>query len=353
MTGHEQDSHLPTAGETQSDTIYFLRFLLIAAVAFTHSAVSKPQSFENAYSLFVFIFTSVFERLPALVLFSGFLFFKSGFSARIYGKKLKNRIKSLLIPYLFWNAAVVIYYLLLQFYLLKNGQQPDSKLISDYTWHDWQMAFWNGPIAKQFWFIRNLMILMLASPFFYLLIRYLRWFGVLLSAVPWIMGVEVLWGMHTYTFFFFAVGACMALKNENFVLRMGPYWGWAGILFLLTACFRIYRFIRGLPDIPIIDKIGLCASVVFIIALTGKLISSGTLKVNVALCKSSFFIFAAHLIPVVLVKMLLESLLPATIWSCFVIHFATFTLVLFLCLGVYRLLHRFTPRFLSFISGGR
>ena len=358
MSVVETNGRLLSADEVQSQTIYFLRFFLIAAVVFTHARIGVIRPYENGYSLFSFLFTGVFGRLPALILFSGFLFFRSGFSARIYGKNLKRRAKSLLVPYLFWNAAVVVYTLSLQFWLLRHGETPDSKLIVDYTLHDWKTAFWTAPIASQFWFIRNLMIASVISPLFYVLIRYLKIFGLILIALPWFLGIRMWIGINMIDevplfLFFFAAGTWLALRKENFVLRMMPHWGWTGIVFLLSACFQVYRYVAGLPAVAIVDKLGLCASVVFFIALSGKLISSGKLKVNVPLCQSSFFIFATHFIPVGIVKMLLMNVLTETPWSYFLIHIVCFVVVLGFCLGVYKLLHRITPRFLSVITGGR
>ena len=354
MTANPQKPPLLSADEVQSRTIYFLRFLLILAVVFTHARIREPwQPYQNGYSLFVYIFTGVFERLPALVLFSGYLFFRSGFSTSVYARKLKSRIKSLLVPYLFWNAAVVLFYVLLQTYLLSRGQTPDSKLIADYTPHDWIVAFWNGPIAPQFWFIRNLMMVMVLSPVFYLLLRYLKLFGLVLTALPWLLGVDVVWRMHTYTFFFFSAGAWFALRQENFVERLMPHWKWSGLLFLLTACVQVSRYLSGLPAIEIVNKIGLCASVVFLIAVTGKLTASNRLKVNIGLCQSSFFVFATHFIPVGLVWQGLIPFFPENAWSFFLVHMLTAGSVILFCIGLYRFLHRFTPRFLSVITGGR
>lgn len=171
----KEDRLVLDEGTVQSHTIYFLRFVLIVAVVFSHARLREVgEGPEGSYSLFVYLFTSVFERLPALVLFSGYLFFRSGFSARIYGKKLKSRVRSLLVPYAFWNVAVLLFTLFLQWFQLRIGEQPGGTCVWDYTAHDWWMAFWGGPIAKQFWFIRNLMVLMLFSPVFYFLARYLR-----------------------------------------------------------------------------------------------------------------------------------------------------------------------------------
>lgn len=358
MTG--DNTKLLTEDQVQSQTIYFLRFFMIVMVVFTHAQVGViSSSCENGYSLFALISSKVFGWwLPTLVFLSGFLFFRSGFSARIYGKKLKSRAQSLLFPYLFWNAVSVAYYLLLQYWLLRHGETPDSKLIVDYTLHDWKIALWTAPIAPQFWFIRNLMIVSVLSPLFYLLLRYLKIFGLILIALPWFIGIRVWVGINMmdemFLFpFFFSAGAYLALQKENFVERMVPYWGWAGLVFLLSACFQAYQYAAGLPALEIVYKIGLCASVVFFIALSGKLISSGKLKVNVPLCQSSFFIFATHFIPVGILKTLLMGVLPETPWSYFLIHVVSFVMVIGLCLGVYKLMHRFTPKFLSVITGGR
>lgn len=337
-----------------SHTIYFLRFALIVAVVFTHSRFVEPSTqYEGGYSLFVYLFTGVFERLPALVLFSGFLFFRSGFSIPVYGRKLKSRVRSLLVPYLFWNAAVLLFYLCLQLFLISRGETPDSKCVWEYTAHDWWMAVWGGPVARQFWFIRNLMVVMLFSPVFYVLVQYLRVCGVLLCALPWFLGVDVVLRMHTYTFFFFALGAWFALNKRNFVKDMEPYMGLSGIVFLLVAAWQVVCHLQGWRQVEWINKIGLCASVVFLIAWIGRMVGRGTLRVNVPLCQTSFFIFALHFILVGLVRKLLASFIPLSGWNCFWMHLLTAASVTLFCIGLYKLLHRLAPRFLSVITGGR
>lgn len=341
-------------GKAVSHTIYFLRFALIVAVVFSHSRIGDPpEEYAGGYSLFVYLFTNVFERLPALVLFSGFLFFKSGFSLPVYGKKLKSRLRTLLVPYLFWNAAVLLFYLGGQLFQVLRGQVPGSTCVWEYTAHDWWMAFWGGPAAKQFWFIRNLMVLMLFSPVFYAIVRYLRIWGVLLCALPWFLGVDVVFRMHTYSFFFFAVGAWFALEKRDFAKDLEPYMGLSGILFIVVAAWQVHCFVHGMQQIGWLNKIGLCASVVFLIAWIGRLVRRGALRVNVPLCQASFFIFASHFVLVGLVRRFLLSCVPPSGWNFFWMHIVIAVSVTLFCIGVYRLLHRYLPRFLSVITGGR
>lgn len=347
--------------EIQSQTIYFLRFVLIAAVVFGHAyQVSPWEPYQGNYSLFVYIFIRIFQRMPILVLFSGFLFFRSGFSARIYGKKLKSRFRSLLVPYLFWNAAAVLFYLVLQIFCTYKGITFNAKPILQYNGQDWLQAFGfskDVPMAQQFWFIRNLMILMILSPLFYLLVRYLKFFGVVVSALPWFLvkyiGVSSIWGVEFYSIFFFTLGAWFAMRKKNFVLTLMPHWIWAGVLFLIMAVWNAYDYVHGKAFGDINSKIGFILSLIAIVGGTGYLIASGKLKVNIALCQSSFFIFALHMIPLRYLCMFLRTVIPSSGWGFLFIHLFSVTVVILFCIGVYKLLHRYTPRFLAFITGGR
>lgn len=350
----KEDRLVLDEGAVQSHTIYFLRFVLIVAVVFSHARLREVgEGPEGPYSLFVYLFTSVFERLPALVLFSGYLFFRSGFSARIYGKKLKSRVRSLLVPYAFWNVAVLLFTLFLQWFQLRIGEQPGGTCVWDYTAHDWWMAFWGGPIAKQFWFIRNLMVLMLFSPVFYFLVRYLKIWGVLLSSLPWFLGYDVVFRMHTYTFFFFALGAWFALEKRNFVKDMEPFFAVSGIVFLLISLWQVYCHESGGTQILGLNKIGLCASVVFLISWVGRMLRRGVFRVNVPLCQSSFLIFALHFVPLGLLKQVATRFVPDTDFNCFWLHFLLVALITLFCVACYKLMHRYTPRFLALITGGR
>ena len=129
--------------------------------------------------------------------------------------------------------------------------------------------------------------------------------------------------------------------------------GLSGIVFLLVAAWQVVCHLQGWRQVEWINKIGLCASVVFLIAWIGRMVGRGTLRVNVPLCQTSFFIFALHFILVGLVHKLLASFIPLSGWNCFWMHLLTAASVTLFCIGLYKLLHRLAPRFLSVITGGR
>ena len=108
-----------TNDELQSKTIAFLRFPLIVGVVLIHcyykelpiGGVKVPVMDEYPiYKLIADLFSQVLARtaVPLFFLISGYLFFyKSSFSWPMYGSKLRKRAQTLLLPYLFWNGALV------------------------------------------------------------------------------------------------------------------------------------------------------------------------------------------------------------------------------------------------------
>ena len=115
-----------TNDELQSKTIAFLRFPLIVGVVLIHcyykelpiGGVKVPVMDEYPiYKLIADLFSQVLARtaVPLFFLISGYLFFyKSSFSWPMYGSKLRKRAQTLLLPYLFWNGALVGLHLLIE-----------------------------------------------------------------------------------------------------------------------------------------------------------------------------------------------------------------------------------------------
>lgn len=168
----------------QSQTISFQRFPLIVGVVLIHSYFSEvvingvdlmKNGIFPIYSTVSFLFSQIISRIavPLFFFISGYLFFFkiNLFTREIYLQKLKKKVQTILIPYIFWNLLVIAFFFMSQTFLpgLMSGE---NKLIADYSIFDWFWAFWNTkminpniaeayPICYQFWFIRVLMVVML------------------------------------------------------------------------------------------------------------------------------------------------------------------------------------------------
>jgi hypothetical protein len=104
---------------------------------------------------------------------SGYLFFEGfRYSWSAYGKKLRRRVDTLLIPLLFWSVATLLLFMVgenlpaTRNYFLGSPQWP---LVANFHWTDYLRAFGIGvicPIAYQFWYVRDLMAMVLLVPVF-------------------------------------------------------------------------------------------------------------------------------------------------------------------------------------------
>lgn len=237
--------------ELQSKTIAFLRFPLIVGVVLIHcyykelpiGGVKVPVMDEYPiYKLIADLFSQVLARtaVPLFFLISGYLFFyKSSFSWPMYGSKLRKRAQTLLLPYLFWNGALVGLHLLIEL-LFPSVLSGEVKPVLDYGWCDWWDIFWARepsepggmpmPINYPLWFIRDLMVLVVFSPLVYAMVRYLRQYALALLGFLWLIydGASSP-GLSPTAWFFFSLGAFYSVHRRNFVVETRPLLRGGGI----------------------------------------------------------------------------------------------------------------------------
>ena len=163
--------------QTLSSAISWMRFPLIFMIVLLHCYCAIDAHGHHNFFQLVYPFGLLLGEtgVPAFFFVSGFLFF---YSHKSYSDKLKSRVKSLLIPYVFWNAIILFAYGLLA--IVGHSMQIAGKNITDYGLLDYLRAFidrgsWdqgNGvPMLCPYWYIRNLMIICVFSPIIYYIIR--------------------------------------------------------------------------------------------------------------------------------------------------------------------------------------
>jgi hypothetical protein len=76
------------------------------------------------------------------------------------------------------------------------------------------------PIVGPFWFIRDLMVVIVLTPLIYTYVKRLGVYGILLLSVLWVFGWWFsLLGMSMTAIFFFALGAWISISRRNLVLE--------------------------------------------------------------------------------------------------------------------------------------
>lgn len=128
------------------------------------------------------------QSVPVYFFISGFAFFLNvDMSAATYRRKLRNRTKSLLIPYIIWNTLAIAKLLLfalpcLGFLFADQRTLADMDLSAGaVAWSYWDISrgimhtpLVTGeiyPIDTPLWFLRDLMIVVVTTPLLHIALR--------------------------------------------------------------------------------------------------------------------------------------------------------------------------------------
>lgn len=373
-----KDYHLKhTYASLLSETIDFLRFPLIIGIVFIHTDFShiiisgaRQINLENfpTFTLVFFLFSKIIFEVcvPLFFFISGFLFFyrTERFSVQIYLKKLKDRFRSLFIPYIFWNFVVLLFFFLAQAFFAGSLISGLNKPIVNYSVTDWIWSFWDTskvnshlektlPANSPFWFIRDLMVVVVFTPFIYWLVKNIGVFVVALMGLFWLYSPYFyLPGISTVSFFFFTAGAYFSIYKKDFVLLMKPLLPWDAGIFVLLIATEFYFF--GKSWWSYLYCANVLAGMVFVIALSAHFIQKGCWRPNSFLADGSFFIFAYHRLPLVFViKFLFHLIQPQSEAALLFLYIACPAVIIGLGLLGYRVLKNMLPRFTAIICGGR
>lgn len=353
-----------------SKTITFLRFPLIVAVVFIHTCLENVVIGGNllvaegqfpVYNILHHIVTDELARtaVPLFFFLSGFLFFyRSDFSFKTYRQKLKKRVRTLLVPYLFWNMLVFLTLLVSQ-PLLSAMTSGKNLPISDYGWLDWLNVFWNHkdgmPVCFQFWFIRDLMVVILFSPLLYYIVKYGNTLGIILLGGLWTfnLGFDHA-GFSISAFFFFTFGAWFSIRKHDFTADFRPFRWSSTLLYLALALLDLWLIINKSTDYPYIHNLGILAGIVAVVSWISYGIERNNLHSNKILTQSSFFVYAYHGLPALLaVKCWVKFLSPMNEWTMVAGFFVLPFLLVGIGIGIYTVLRKYLPTFTAVITGGR
>lgn len=348
----------------QLQVIDFLRFPMAIAVVVLHYGATFCTKSTGLVNFLFVVFSNGVCRLavPFFFFASGFLFFYRlwDWDWNLWREKIKRRVRTLLVPYLLWNAiAFFCFYL---WYYLHGGENSLLQQFANYGGIKifWNASLWGGeavvpltaramPIDGPLWFIRDLMYYSLLTPFFYLFVKKLKLYGVIAVcffsiAYP---------GLIPDGFVFFLLGSFFQLTRKNFLMfKSKRYYIYILTLLLLVAYYFFYD-----TDYwsKVIRFIFLFLGIYSSICLSERALFNG-IQINSFLTKGSFFIFATHniLILASIATPIVRRILPFSgqLWES--IHFVLIpALTVLICLSMLLLAEWGMPRTTSILTGAR
>jgi len=361
--------HSPTPAKAASvkrlERLDVLRFPLILLVVYIHAGtagLTLGNGIVAADSDFVratkYIGSDLVGRVavPSLFFISGYLFFdKHSFEIDDYVLKIRSRFRSLFIPLIFWNIL-----LFSAIFAAQKIPQTASyfssrnKLLSSYSPFevtDALIGISKSPIAYQFWFVRDLIILSLISPIIYLTARHLPRVGTALLLAIWASGFWSVPIPDIVAVACFFLGSVVAV-NAIPLFSLDRY---AGLIYLSYAVSLGASWLARdtMFDQPTI-VLSRLAAIAAALCVTRLIVRSNPMRtILLALAPASFFMFAVHEPTLIIIRKIIYRLLHVTPTVSLLVYLIVPLVVAAMATIAYFRLRASAPQFAALISGGR
>lgn len=288
--------------------------------------------------------------VPGFFLMSSYLFFR-GFTLNRLWIKWNSRIRSVLVPYIIWNLLYYSGYVIGS--RIPGVCEVIGKGVVPLTFLRASDAILNYTYNYVFWYLYQLILLILLAPFIYLLVKRFLLGGLFLAGI--LAAIYVGWELpflNLDALFYYAFGAFAAVHGKDLVERS---WSlrrlWAGAAFLLTALL-----IKDV-NFPEAVKGEAAASVVCfrLMAPAGLwlMVPEKYLAKARGWMKQNFFLYAIHFAMVRLINKTGALLLPSYPAIPFGLFLVMPALCVFFSFQIGRFLRRFLSPLWNLLNGGR
>lgn len=344
-----------------SSAINGLRFPLILMIVMLHcySSVKLPAGDHSTFFSIVYPFGLWMGEtgVPAFFFISGFLFF---FSQKSYLRKIKSRFSTLFVPYLIWNSVILLAYVVLMF--LGRPQEIAGKSIADYGFTDYLLAYvnrgqWdhgNGvPMLCPYWYVRNLMILCLASPIVYYLVKWSKGLVLIVLFVWWLSAHHN--AMLQASLLFFSLGAYFSIEEKNPLTFMKRHCKLCLALWVVCSVADIISHsIISFEGNFIIHRISLLVNIFGFILITDLCLNKFKFLNNELLSKSSFWIFTVHYPLVIVIRSAcMKYFADGSDMLHILLFFVSVVVITVICIMAYQILMKIWPSFIRITTGNR
>lgn len=329
------------------------------------SIVEEPLTFTT-YTQYLIANGLLRFRIPILFMISAYLYALG--DSKPQGERLKKRLRTLLIPYLFWSAfGLLVTYIWQQFPVTAAAVQAaqidqlgDNRPYTEIGWGGLVVRWLVAPIAFQLWFIRNLLVYNAA---YALLLKAVSripklWFGI--TIFIWLINFALPL-VDSEGLLFFTLG--IYIQKNGFNIEKPPDWLRPRIwlpVFIVSAVVKsllAFQFGWGLKAfiiLSLLHKVCVFAGLVTVWYGCDRLVR-GAMRRSwfVWLTAFSFIIYAMH---VPLVNYCTDLIFAYTNHLTFY-RMATFLVlpiaILIITILTGALWRRLSPRLYAFTTGGR
>lgn len=309
------------------------------------------------------------QSVPVYYFISGYVFFLGKeFTKQTFLNKLKNRVGTLLIPYIVWNTITLLFTVCISFISFKGIANKYSldlsipNILNCFWEYDGaivgQKTNYGIPILGPTWFLRDLMVVVLCTPVLNFILKEKRGiFSICVFAFIWLY--SNLYGFSMYfpssALFFFSLGAFMSINKMDMIQKFGSV-NLAAIILYSIISILLYNLNKTDSVVAYLGlkSVNTFIGLIVLFNISKYLLKKRYCKVNKLLASSSMFIYISHMIICGrILKLIFILVNPHSQVAIFTCYIATIVITLTILLSLFIITKRYTPKLLTFITGRR
>lgn len=315
--------------DLRSQSLDLLRFPLAIIIVLVHvfnkeSIIVGDKIYEiynvSLYNDFL-LFVDGFLRgisVPVYFFISGYVFFLgvNDFTKEVYIKKLRNRIYTLLIPFVIWNIPDILIGLIKYIFNTVGMGFQTFGVELNLTLTNILSCFWqyNGelfvpitpqgerivessifPINVPLWFMRDLMVVVIFTPLINFVTEHTKYlFFVVLAVLSLIPNIQI---PYLEAFLFFSMGSYFSIYKKDMVTEFGRYFKVSMIIYPLFSLLVIMAIKdNNIILSKIFKQISVFGFLIFAYNISIWILKNTNIKPSKILSSASFFIYITHVL---------------------------------------------------------
>lgn len=341
---------------------FYSIFMVVVCHAYNLTNLSIETNRDVVYYieyLFALELSNIF--IPMFFFISGFLFFRNhDLSVFTFKRKIKNRFKTLVIPYFLWCGLWFLIVYAIQFIPMLSHffEEPLHEMP---LWKQAWLAFVD-PINYTFWFIRELIFYVWVTPLIYLAIKYFKfYFLIFLCALLFLEQPSLFYTNNVYLFqylglFSFTCGAYTSITKLNIISNFKTSTYLLSVV-VWSICIFFNFYVRDAYEethmIAILCKRMTMFVGFFTVWTMYDFINKRYELTNKPLYGYRFFIYAAHGVALTYFTKIYVKYIGENDIILLGLFFISSVLVTLACVGFAKLLQKTTPKVYSLLTGSR
>lgn len=336
--------------------IGLISFVLAVFIMIRHNSSFYNYNIPSGESFHLYLKDTITAlAVPMFFIISGLNFYRN-YTPDKQIEKLKNRAKSLVVPYFAWNTIFCAFVLITSNTAISRffiGREKYALTIPNIIFGC--IYHWN--CNSQFWFVFDLMLIALLNPLFYYLLKN-KWVGLITLAAGYIaifllrLELPLAFVYRTDAFFYYLIGAYVAMHLVEFsssteeIEARNIKRTVVGILLIALS------FLMGISSFPYALQPFIILPGCYGLWLVSGAFSDKELS-WVPSGGTVFLFYAAHGIIQPVVVKLLYLALPKNPWVSIVNFILAITLTIFICIFMRKLMKKYCSTMDHILCGWR